>query len=86
MAEQKRKMQIFGKEVDVTDVPTTSADEKFNEYTLEDGSKLRVKNVVTCVTRIDDQFNQDGTPVYIVLTSPVVIVVSSPLSKANSSW
>jgi hypothetical protein len=81
MPEQKRKMPIFGKEIDVADVPVVTATETINEYKLEDGSLLRVKNVVTSVVRIEDQFNADGTPIYLIFSTPVTVVVNSPLSR-----
>ena len=79
MAEQKRTMTILGKEIDVADVPIASMNELPNIYELEDGSVLRVRNVVTSILRIEGQFNPDGTPVYLVLTTPVVAVQSSTL-------
>jgi hypothetical protein len=79
MAEKKRKMPIFGQEVDVVDVPITKAVEHFNEYELEDGSVLRVKSVATSMIRIDGQYTPEGKPVYIVMTTPATSVVSSPL-------
>jgi hypothetical protein len=72
-------MTILGKEIDVADVPIASMNELPNIYELEDGSVLRVRNVVTSILRIEGQFNPDGTPVYLVLTTPVVAVQSSTL-------
>jgi hypothetical protein len=81
MPEKKRKFPMFGTDVDVTDVPASKAAESFNEYTLEDGSILKVKHVATNFLRIDNQFLPDGRPMYIVLSTPVVNVESSPLEK-----
>jgi hypothetical protein len=84
MPDKKRKMPVFGMDVDVVDVPITKAVEHFNEYELEDGSALRVKSVATSIIRVEGQFTPDGKPVYIVLTGPVVSVVSSKLSPPES--
>ena len=81
MPEQKKKIPMFGQNVDVTDVPIKSSNEMFNDYTLEDGTVLKVKNVATSVMRLDGQYMPDGRPVYLVFTSPVVNVESSPLTK-----
>ena len=82
MAEQKRKMDILGAQMDVVDVPYSRADEKLSEYTLEDGSVLRVRNVATSILRIEGQFSPDGRPIYLVLTTPAVTVVSSKIVPA----
>jgi len=83
MAETKKKMTLFGKDMDVTEVPVSESTEAFNTYKLEDGTVLKVKNVATSVLRLEGQFNPlpDGRPVYLVFTSPVVNVESSPLTK-----
>ncbi len=51
--------------------------EHWNEYIVEDGSLLRVKLVATEVIRLDDQYDQEGNPVYI-LNSTNVMVVAAP--------
>jgi hypothetical protein len=83
MPETKRKMQLLGTDTEVADVPIVKSDEVFNYYELEDGTKLKVKNVATSIIRIEGQYMPlpDGRPIYIVLSSPVVNVESSPLTK-----
>jgi hypothetical protein len=84
MAETKRKLPVFGLEVDVSEVPITKTDEYVNKYTLEDGTVLRVKSVATAALRVDGQYMPDGSPIYIILASPVTSVESSPLSKVEN--
>ena len=79
----KRKIKVFGKDVDVVEVPFEPIVEHFNEYKLEDGSVIKVKAVAVSVMRVDDQFMPDGSPVYIVLTSPAVKVMSSTLKNSG---
>ena len=81
MPEQKKKMDILGSMRDVVDTPVKSATEFFNEYVLEDGTIIKVKNVATNFLRVDGQFLPDGRPVYLVLSTPVVNVESSPAAK-----
>lgn len=81
-AETKRKLPLFGVEIDVSDVPIVKAEEFFNQYVLEDGSVLRVKSVATAALRVDGQSLPDGSPIYIVVTTPAVSVESSPLRKS----
>src|ERR1700683_5399043 len=80
MPEEKKKLTIFGAEIEVSKVPIRKATEFFNEYELEDGSVLRVKNVATSILRIEGQFNPaSAEPIYLVLTSPAVSVEKSEL-------
>jgi len=81
MPEQKKKMDILGNMRDVVDVPVKSATEFFNEYVLEDGTVIKVKNVATSFLRVEGQFLPDGRPIYLVLSAPVVNVESSPVGK-----
>jgi hypothetical protein len=83
MAEQKKTIKVFGNDTVVVDVPIVKADEHFNEYELEDGSVLRVKNVPHSMLRVDEQYDPNGNPVYIVLTTPVVSVISARLSSTK---
>ncbi len=86
MPEQKKKLPIFGTEIEVSSVPIVKATEFFNEYELEDGSVLKVKSVATSILRIEGQFNPaDGKPIYLVLTSPVVTVESAVIKPSNST-
>ena len=75
---QKRKMNIFGREMDVMDVDVVVRKEHVAEYTLEDGAEIRVANPLTRVTRLEGQFGADGSPIYIVLTGTSVLVLSAP--------
>ncbi|MGB6884091.1 MAG: hypothetical protein WBE10_08610, partial [Candidatus Acidiferrum sp.] len=43
MSEIKKTIRLLGHDINVFDVPIKSAIEYFNEYELEDGSKIRVK-------------------------------------------
>jgi hypothetical protein len=83
MPEHKKKIPLFGKEIEVSDVPIKKATEFFNEYELEDGSVIRVKSVATSILRVIDQFTPDGQPIYLVTMNPNVNVVSSKDSLAE---
>ena len=74
-------MDILGTMRDVVDVPVKSATEFFNQYELEDGTIMKVKNVATSFLRVEGQFLPDGRPIYLVLSAPVVNVESSPVAK-----
>jgi hypothetical protein len=83
MPEAKKIMKFFGRDVEVSDVPAISSTEAFNRYELEDGSVLRVKNVATAFLRVEGQFLPDGNPVYIVMTSPAVVVEKATITDPN---
>lgn len=79
-----KTLKVFGVDIPVSDVPVVEAEERFIQYKLEDGTILKVKNVATSVLRVDDQYLPDGAPVYLVISNPVVSVVSSPLRRKPS--
>jgi hypothetical protein len=74
MQESKRTLKMLGIELEVVDVPITSAKEYFNEYELADGTILHAKGVATSVVRVDGQKLPDGRPVYFVTMNPSVDV------------
>jgi len=81
MPETKKKLPLFGREIDVSEVPVKSAEESVNRYVLEDGPVLKVKGVASSFLRLDGQYLPDGNPVYVVMMSPITTVESSPLRK-----
>jgi hypothetical protein len=81
VSDRGKKMDILGSMRDVVDVPMNSATEFFNEYILEDGTVIKVKNVATSFLRVEGKFLPDGRPIYLVLSAPVVSVESSPVTK-----
>lgn len=78
MPEQRKTLSLLGQNVNVIEKPIASCKECFNEYTLEDGSVLKVKNVVTTIAQIEGQTMPDGSPLFLIFSTPVVTVVSSP--------
>lgn len=54
-----------GEEGDAIHVGIAESQEPFSEYSLEDGTIIKSKQVITDVVRAVDRFNEDGTPVYL---------------------
>jgi len=54
----------MGRIVDSTPVPVTQSTETWNGYLLEDGTTVKVKQVVAGFCRIHDRFTADGDPIY----------------------
>ena len=80
MSEKKIKIPLFGHDVDATEVPISKSAENFNEYTLADGSTIRLKVVATAIFRLEGQYTPEGDPIYLVKNGQVVTVVEA--SKA----
>lgn len=65
--EGKRKVPIQGKMVPGTVVRVIRAEtEPWTECLLADGTLLRFKLTVYEATKLDDAYENDGTPIYIV--------------------
>lgn len=66
------KIKYQGKEVEATEVSFISMKEDFNEYRLADGTKLRIKLVLTDVRKVLGEVAPDGQTAYQVRTTNVV--------------
>ncbi len=74
--ERKRKIRMGDQEVEGAEVTFRSGAENWNEYFLDDGTVLKVKLVLTDITRLD-QWDTEGNPLY-VLRSTNVVSTSPP--------
>ena len=59
-----------GRKVEATDVDFKTEKEVWNEYTLEDGSVLKFKTIVSSIIRTED-YNQTGDPIYLIRSTNV---------------
>ena len=62
-------------------IASTSSQEFWNEYLLDDGTVVRVKLVATEFLRVDGQFDADGNPVYVVKSTNVMSIQSPEALK-----
>ena len=79
MVERKRNVPGSAgnlKEGTVVDVEEST--ERFSEVRLGDGTILKTKLTVVEVVRIDDEWDSDGNPAYVVKSGNVVVVSESP--------
>ena len=60
------------------DLDFTEVEEHWNIYQLSDGTKLKVKLIVRGVKRLN-QFEPDGTPVYLINSMNVVRAIDIPV-------
>ena len=63
-----------GKQMDTAPVDVNESIERWSEYELADGSKVKIKQVLTSIERVIDYFDAVGNPVYVVSAQPVVAV------------
>jgi hypothetical protein len=63
-----------GQDVEGLEVRFKSNREEWNDYTLEDGSSLRMKAVVSEIIRLNNEYDAEGNPVYIVKSANMVVV------------
>jgi hypothetical protein len=83
MAEIKRKAVVFGIELEVTEVPIVSRSEIAHEYTLEDGTIIRVATPTMAVFKVESQIDAEGNPFYYVKNGTSVAVIAGPTAKGG---
>ena len=76
MGSNKVKIQYAGREVEATPVEVNQAGEKWNEYLLEDGTVLKMKLILKKILRVENEFDAEGNPVYVMQTTNVTSVTS----------
>ena len=81
-AARVRRVKVLYKDrqVEGDDLRYEPINESWNEYGCEDGSTVRVKLVVSRITRLDGERTEAGEPVYVLATNAVVAVVTPPNS------
>jgi len=62
-----------GKQYNAVELSFQNVREHWNEYLLDDGTILKLKPVATEVLRVEDAYDDNGNPVYI-------------LTRPTSSW
>jgi hypothetical protein len=73
----KIKINYGGEEVEATPLEINQSQEQWNHYLLDDGSVVKIKLVATKVLRIENKFDDERNPVYLV-KSTNIMNVSSP--------
>lgn len=74
----RRKIQVAPgeppKDAELIEVQQSS--EQWNQYLLGDGTVIKLKVVVTEVWRVENEYDADGNPVYLVRSKNVLAVTS----------
>lgn len=63
-----------GHSIEVVNVEAISCRESWNEYQLNDGNLLKVKLVVTKVSKATNEKTIDGKPLYLIKSQNIVIL------------
>ena len=66
---------------DAVQVEVTQSKEPWTEYDLEDGSVLKLRNVLLDCTRVDNEYDQEGNPIYLLRVNGVVNIIAPPNLK-----
>jgi hypothetical protein len=66
---------VEGEEIETVDNAST---ERWSDYTLSDGAVIRIKTVVSSIVRLDGQYDGEGNPIYVIKSTPAVVVKSVP--------
>jgi hypothetical protein len=79
MTERKTKVQLVpgGPLVDGVEVTIEESSEKWSEYKLEDGTTIRLRQVLMEVSRTG-QYDPEGNPVYAIKSQPVLSIIDVP--------
>jgi hypothetical protein len=77
----KRTIRVGEHELMGEEIPFLSEREAWNEYALEDGTKLKLKTVLADVVRIDGQYAPNGDPMYMVNASTIVSTIAPETLK-----
>ena len=87
--EKNIKVQIVpgGEYVDAVDVPVTASNETWSQYTLEDGTIIRVRQVILQIARVLNRYDNEGNPIYFSKAQPVLSIyyVRDELKKGYKS-
>ena len=78
MADTKKMLLPDGREVAGIDVAIEESIERWCDFTLSDGTKLRAKVTIIETQRALNDFDQEGRPMYRMNVQPMVILVSVP--------
>ena len=85
MADQKTKVTLSPGVVKTgTLVGIEESTERWSDIKLADGSLIRIRQVVVQVVRVDDEYDSQGNPLYVVQSAPIMAIASVPPDLTRS--
>ncbi len=82
--ERPTKLNFQGIERDAVEVDFKVVKEDWNEYNLDDGTRIKLKPVAAAIIRIPGLFDNEGNPVYVVKSSNVMSVSAAANLKKGA--
>lgn len=70
----KIKINFGGEEVEAVPIDINQTNEYWNQYLLDDGTVIRMKLVATKVLRVDNKYDAEGNPLYIIQSTNITSV------------
>ena len=70
----KIKINFGGEEVEAQPMDINQTNEYWNQYLLDDQTVIRMKLVATKVLRVDNKYDLEGNPLYIVQSTNITSV------------
>jgi hypothetical protein len=70
----KIKINFGGEEVEATPIEINQTNEYWNQYLLEDASVIKMKLVATKILRVDNKYDNEGNPLYVVQSTNITTV------------
>ena len=75
-------LDFKGRKVSGAKVDFEIENENWNKYSLDDGTKLKVRLVVAQIVRLENEYTPDGDPIYLINSTNIVTAdVSEHLKK-----
>lgn len=72
------KVNVQGQPVEADEVEFEPVKESWNEYRLEDGTRLRARLITQKILRLIDRFTDSGEPVYVISSTNVLVADVPP--------
>jgi hypothetical protein len=76
-----RKLKVPGPTgalIDGVEIMVRESTERWSEFTLEDGTVVLAKQALTSCVRLDNQFDEEGKPIYVGRGAPIITIKSVP--------
>lgn len=70
----KIKMTLGTEEVEAVPIDINQTNEYWNQYLLDDGTVVKMKLVATKVLRVDNKYDLEGNPLYIIQSTNITSV------------
>ena len=75
VAKKKKAKDATGRDVEGVVVAVEETVERASEVKLEDGTILRARLSVDEAIRLDDQYDNEGNPVYVIKSATLISIV-----------